>query len=158
MSLDPVEEKYSLNSLIKNSMNNYEILINKYEKLLIDNTTLNVLIKDKLDKLPVGSEVRKMLEELMAEAKTQIASQQTKLSEKEANNKQSIDDLIRSLSSHVDKLLNRLNYVLACIVIGAIVGGAATYYVKSVIDIAAKDKVVISNYQQNGQGNGVVKQ
>jgi len=139
------EERYSLNSLIRNSLNNYEILINKYEKLLVDNTTLNTLINEKLASLPVESEVRQILEELMDDVSAQIGEQQQQIDLKEDENVKSITDIVNIFQEHVRKLLSRLNFVLACISIGAVVGGVAIYYVNSVLDIAKKERLGISN-------------
>jgi len=141
------QDGYSLNSLIRNSLSNYEILINKYEKLLIDNTTINILIKEKLHSLPVGSEIRLMLEGIISEASNRIESEQKNLSQKDADNKKVIEGLVITLTNSVDRLLSRMNFVIACIVIGAAIGSAATYYVKSIIEISSKSMEI--EYKKN---------
>lgn len=122
----------SLEYLIRTAFINYQTIISKYEALLVDNTTLNVLIKEKLSQLPIVSEIQRILNELMEKEGKEIKHQQDKLETKEDNNKKTTDQLITSLDKIVRSLIFELRVLLGWLTIASVVGGIAIAYVKTV--------------------------
>ena len=138
-------ENQSLSFLIKMAFSNYEIAMNKYERLLVDNTTLNVLIKEKLSQLPIESEIRQVLQELVNAADNRVQHQQDKLEIKETGNKVTTDQLIKDFTAVVKDLIFRLKIVLGWLAIVSVVGIAALGYIKFVTVDIPKQKTVIEH-------------
>ena len=138
-------ENQSLSFLIKMAFSNYEIAMNKYERLLVDNTTLNVLIKEKLSQLPIESEIRQVLQDLVNAADNRVQHQQDKLDIKENGNKLSTDQLIKDFTAVVKDLIFRLKIVLGWLAIVSVVGVAALGYIKFVTVDIPKQKTMIEH-------------
>jgi hypothetical protein len=124
----------SLGYLIRTAFNNYQTIISKYETLLVDNTTLNVLIKEKLSQLPIESEIERIINNLITEEDKKMMLQQGKLDTKETENKKTTDQLISSLDKTVRNLIFELRIVLGWLAIVSVVGVLATGYIKYATD------------------------
>lgn len=155
---DQNENQYpSVSLLIRTALKNYEIAIDKYENLLVDTTSLNVLIKEKLSQLPIKSEIHDILLDLTKQTDQKIQYQQDKLENKESGNKITTDQLIKDLTGHVKDLLFRLKVVLIWLTVISIVGAAAIGYIKLVLDadLKAQTAKIISTRGPQNQPNVV---
>jgi hypothetical protein len=135
----------SLSFLIKTSFKNYEIAITKYENLLVENTTLTTLIKSKLSQLPIESEVRSILSDLVEKTDQRVKHQQDRLDDTEIENKSSTESLIRTLDGHVKDLLFNLKLIMAWLTIVSIVGTTVVGYIKYVTDNTSKNKITLEH-------------
>lgn len=137
-----MEERRS-SSPITTFLDHYKSLINKYEDLLVKNTEINTLLKDKLDHFPTEININQMIEGLMEE------------NEKKKN------ILIEDLKHIVDKLIYKFNTIMIWLLVGSTIGGIAIVYVKFIISAVPKEKVIIEMKEKNitdQQINDMLKQ
>ncbi len=120
----------SLSYLLKMAFKNYEVVVQKYEKLLIETISLTVTVKDKLTTLPDQYEIEKIVNDFVQRAETRMKQQQDKLDISESIHKSEKEELIRQLNNNVKTLLMRLNAVIAWLSVVTIVGSAAFGYVE----------------------------
>ncbi len=132
----------SLGYLIRTAFNNYQTIISKYETLLVDNTTLNVLIKEKLSQLPIESEIERIINNLITEEDKKMVLQQGKLDTKETENKKTTDQLISSLDKTIRNLTFELRIVLGWLAIVSVVGVLATSYIKYATEVSKQKPVI----------------
>jgi hypothetical protein len=122
----------SVSLLIKTAFKNYEVAITKYEKLLVDNTTLNTLINEKLTKLPDEVKIKETLEKFADEAAERVQQQQDRLDRNETENTKETQKIVSDLNKIVDKLLYQFKIVLAWLSIVSVVGSLSLIYFKFV--------------------------
>jgi hypothetical protein len=147
---DNTDEKFpTVSLLIKTAFKNYEVAITKYEKLLVDNTTLNTLINEKLSKLPDEIKIRETLEKFADEAADRVKYQQDRLDKAEADNTKSTQKLVEDLNKVIEKLLYQFKIVLAWLAIVSVVGTISLTYLKF---ITANNKSQIPTIQQTVNG------
>lgn len=130
----------TLITLLERSFKSYEEVVRKYEELLKESSALTALIKDKIEKLAtleqllssvanLGDDVEKVINDKMDEFEQTNSEQITTISNNAETSK-------KDLAETVQKLTTRLNFILACLVIGSTIGGFALLYVKDVIETA----------------------
>jgi len=135
--------------LIKTAFRNYEIAITKYEKLLVDNTTLNALINEKLSKFPDNEGIKDILEKFADDAADSVSDHQHKLDETERVNAKETQELISKLNKTVDKMLTQFKIIMAWLVILSAVGTASLTYFKIVLDSKKSCAVTTSRSAEN---------
>ncbi|MCK9439445.1 MAG: hypothetical protein WC188_04520 [Candidatus Caldatribacteriota bacterium] len=127
---DISDEKFpSVSLLIKTAFQNYEIAITKYEKLLVDNISFNVFVREKLEKLPIESEIRKVLEEFVKDADKRVQYQQDKLEVTEKENNKSVSDLMKNINSNLKDLIFKFKIIMGWLAIVSVVGSGALAYI-----------------------------
>ncbi len=128
-NFDDIGQDTNFPSTIKTFLEHYKILINKYEDLLVKNTEINTLTRDKLINIPTQSSL--------------IESTKNLIQENEAKH----NIIVQDLKDLIAKLIHKFNLTLIWLTAGYIIGGSAIVYVKFVIDAIPKKDTMVLNQQ-----------
>lgn len=123
----------TLSFLLKSALKNYEIVIAKYETFLVEVTSLNGFIKDKLLQLPTEVTMQHSLKEFIDKSSEVIKAQNDKMDIIENLNKSERNELIGQLNTSVQRLLYRLKIVIVWLSVITVVGAGALGFIQLVL-------------------------
>lgn len=146
-------ENPTVASLLRNSFDSYESMINRYAELLKETNSLSTLIKEKIVSLATSEQMNNKIEDInkLIDKKMETFNKvaETKV---ESSNKD-LEASKKSLESTVNTLTFRLNLVIAVLSAIFVIGGVAFTYIKYIIDakLAKQTETIIETRGQINQ-------
>ena len=151
------KEVPSVASLLNNSFESYEAMIDRYAELLKETNSLSTIIKDKIMTLATLEQLNTKVESVnsLIGVKMDTFNETAKIKVETANkeaetSKKSLDETVRTLTF-------RLNLVIAVLIAIFTIGGIAFTYIRIILDakIAKQTETIIESRGQINQ-SGVV--